>query len=262
MANFQNIEAVILDKDGVFVNFQKLWLRIIACRAQLIAEISSETSEMLVKVRTACIRAMGVDEEDETIDPHGPCSMPITSVKLALATALFITRGEADPHYQWLTALKTVERAIEETKELLNVVELSEAIPGSVEKIQELSKAGFKIGIFSSDSEDNVNGTLNKFGIDKSVNASNCGNLKDKNRLSELCEKLKVKPENTLVVTDTPNDLNSARESGAKSILVLSGVIREDDDLNVIEANADLVINSLADLDLATISSPKKKVAA
>lgn len=262
MANFQNIEAIILDKDGVFVDFHKLWLRVIACRAQLIAEFASETSEMLVKVRTACIRAMGVDEEDEMVDPCGPCSMPLSSVKLALATALFITRGEADPHYQWFTALKTVDRAIEETKSILNVVELSEAIPGSIEKIQELSKAGFKIGIFSSDSDDNVSGTLNKFGIDKSADASNCGILKDKNRLVELCEKLKVKPENTLVITDTPNDLNSAREAGAKSILVLSGVIKEAESLDALETKADLVINSLADLDLATISNSKKKVAA
>jgi hypothetical protein len=52
---FENIEAIILDKDGVFVDFNKVWLRIIAYRAQLIAERAANTSPELATIREACL---------------------------------------------------------------------------------------------------------------------------------------------------------------------------------------------------------------
>jgi phosphoglycolate phosphatase len=257
MANndFSNIEAIILDKDGVFVNFHKLWLRIIAYRAQLIAELSSDTSEMLVKIRTACIRAMGIDEDDETIDPYGPCSMPLASVRLALATGLFITKNETDPTYKWKEAFAVVDQAIAQTREDLNTVELSEEISGSIKKIQDLSSAGYKLGVFSSDSQANATATVKKFKIDSCVNAVHSGMHKDKESYEEICSQLKVKPQDSLIITDSPIDLKAAKDAGGKAVLVLSGVVTEDMNLAALGVEPDLVIDSLADFDI------KKKVA-
>lgn len=253
---FQDIEAIILDKDGVFVNFHKLWLRIIAYRAQLIAELSADTSEMLVKIRTACIRAMGIDEDDETIDPYGPCSMPLASVRLALATGLFITKNETDPTYKWKEAFTIVDQAIAQTKEDLNTVELSEEIPGSINKIQELAAAGYKLGVFSSDSQANAEATVKKFKIDSSISVVHSGMHKDKVAYEDICKQLKVKPQNTVIVTDSPIDIRAAKEAGGKAVLVLSGVVTEDMNSDTLGAEPDLVISSLTDFDI------KKKVAA
>lgn len=257
--NFENLEAIILDKDGVFVNFHKLWLRVIACRAQLIAELSSDTSEMLVKIRTACIRSMGVDEDDESIDPFGPCSMPLASVRLALATGLFITKNEGDPTYKWSEAFSIVDKAIAETNEALDKIELSEEISGSIKKIKELKASGLKLGVFSSDSESNVQATLEKFDLSETIDIVHSGMHKDKDSYMEICKKLKVKPENTLIVTDSPIDIKAANDAGAASVLVLSGIITEESNLETLEISADLVIDSLADLDLKIT---KKKVTA
>ncbi|MDA0772081.1 MAG: HAD-IA family hydrolase [Cyanobacteria bacterium] len=248
--DFSNIEAVILDKDGVFNDFHKVWLRIIAYRAQLIAELSAETSESLVAIRTACIRAMGVDEEDETIDPYGPCSLPLVNVRLVLATALYITMIEPEPTYQWSTAFEMIDRAIEITNEELSVAELAETFPGALEKIKDLSKSGLKLAVFTSDSDENTKICLEKFKIADLFKASQAAEIKTARLYKELCNQLGVKPENTLMVTDSPHDLRIAKEAGAMTALVLTGIVRPAQNISHMEDLFDVVYDSLADLDL------------
>jgi phosphoglycolate phosphatase-like HAD superfamily hydrolase len=255
MSEITNIEAIILDKDGVFVNFHKLWLRMIAYRAQLIAERSAETSEMLIKIRTNCIRAMGIDEDDEAIDPFGPCSLPAQEVRVALATALFITCNEVDPTYSWSSAFRTVDESMDQAKTELSLVDLSEPIPGSIEKIKDLVKSGFKIAVFTSDSTENINATLEKFGIKNLISGIQAGEVKTQALYEDLCSSLGVKPENTLLVTDSPIDLKVAHDAGAKTVAVLSGVIEEGSASSMTKGIAHQVINSLAELE---ISYPKK----
>ena len=257
MKNFSNIEAVILDKDGVFVNFQNLWLRVIAYRAQLIAELSCDTSPTFAKVRAACIRAMGVDEDDETVDPMGPSAMPADFVRLALATALYINKNDEDPSFSWSQAFRIVDESMKITREDLNIVEMSEAIEGSVEKIKELVKAGFKVAVYTSDAEAHATATLEKFGITKEISALQAGELKTETNYRSLCAKLKVKPENTLLVTDSPIDLQAAKDAGASTIVVFSGVIDKLLHQSLFKGLADEALDSLADLDLKSLTKKK-----
>jgi phosphoglycolate phosphatase len=252
MKAFDGVEAIILDKDGVFVDFHKLWLRIIAYRAQLIAENSSDTSDILIKIRTACIRAMGVD--DELVDPYGPCSMPRSSVRLALATALFVTKNEFDSAYKWSEAFACVDNAIDEAWQMLSLVDLSEEVPGSIHKIQEIYKLGLKIAVFSSDSEDNVRASLEKFSLSKNITAISAGNYKTSELFVDLCSAIGVQPSNALMISDSPHDLAIAKSAGAATIGVLSGISAETD-----FAEADAIINSLTDLDLSKLSKKISK---
>ena len=259
MAKLSNIDAIILDKDGVFNNFHKVWLRVIAYRAQKIAEIAAETSDGLKAIRTACIRAMGVNEEDETIDPYGPCSMPFSSVRLALATALFITKKEISPDYTWDEAFKTVDNAIDEAEQELSVIELSESFPGALNKIKALSKAGLKLGVYTSDGVRNTELSLEKFKITKQIQATQAGEIKTTDLYILLCEQLGVQPKNTVMITDSPHDLSIAKAAGAKTVLVLTGIISPTMNLKPFKKNTDQVIDSLADFDLSQISMSKKK---
>lgn len=258
MKEFNDIEAVILDKDGVFVNFHKVWLRVIAYRAQLIAEMAAETSEALAAIRTACIRSMGVDEEDETVDPCAPCSMPGANVRLALATALFITKYEFDPTFSWTQAFAIVDKSMDETREALNLVDLSEPIEGSVEKIKELADAGFKLAVYTSDAPENTEATLEKFGLTDTFAAVMAGMSKNKDNYLELCQELKVDPSKTLLLTDSPTDLKAGKDAGANTITVFSGVIDEGRHDSLIAELSDENLASMAALDLGAI---KKKVA-
>lgn len=257
MSNFSNIEAVILDKDGVFVNFQNLWLRVIAYRAQLIAEISCDNSPSFAKVRAACIRGMGIDEDDETVDPMGPSAMPADSVRLALATALYINKNDEDPTFSWSKAFNIVDDSMVQTREALDIIEMSEPIEGSVEKIKELAAAGFKVAVYTSDAEEHAKATIEKFGIKKEISALQAGELKTETNYRSLCKELKVKPENTLLVTDSPIDLAAAKAAGANSIAVYSGVIDKLLHQGLIHGLADQTLDSLADLDLKSLGKKK-----
>jgi phosphoglycolate phosphatase len=259
MAKLSNIDAIILDKDGVFNNFHKVWLRVIAYRAQKIAELSAETSDALKLIRTACIRAMGVDEKDETIDPYGPCSMPLACVRLALATTLFTIQNEANPKYGWNDAFKTIDDAIAEAEEELSVIELSESFPGALTKIKALSKAGFALGVYTSDGVENTAASLEKFKITKQIQATQAGEVKTTDLYILLCEELGVQPKNTMMITDSPHDLSIAKAAGAKTVLVLTGIISPNMNLKTFKKDADQVIDSLAKFDLSQISMSKKK---
>jgi 4-nitrophenyl phosphatase len=66
----------------------------------------------------------------------------------------------------------------------------------------------------------------------------------------ELCERLRVKPEQCVMVGDNlEGDIGGAKGVGMKAVLVLTGVARQSDIDNVpIDRRPDLVINSVADL--------------
>ncbi|MCE2929530.1 MAG: HAD-IA family hydrolase [Candidatus Caenarcaniphilales bacterium] len=260
MAKIQNIKAIILDKDGVFVDFHSLWMRIIAYRAQLIAEKASNTSEMLVAIRAACIRAMGIDEELETIDAYGPCSLPADHVRTSLATALFLTKNSTEGDFTFKEAFSIVDQSMKEGFEALNVVDLSQALEGSLEKIKDIKASGFELAVYTSDSLENTKATLDKFEIAGNFSQIAAGEFKTSKNYSELCAKLNLKAEETLLVTDSPNDIKAAKESGAKAILVLSGIV--DQSSNLSNLNADMIIDSLADLNLDLIENSKKKALA
>ncbi len=258
MQEFSDIEAVILDKDGVFVSFDNLWLRIIAYRAQIIAEESAETSPMLVSIRNACIRAMGVDEDTESIDPDGPCAMPEADIRTALATALYITKIEHDPSYKWKQAFTTVDSCIARAHQDLNHAEMSEPISGSVEKIKELSEQGFKLGVFTADDEQNAEAALEKFAIKDLFSGMQAGEFKTSDNYSALCKRMSVDPKKTLLVSDSPHDIKVAKEAGAKTIAVLSGVVEESKAEESFADHSDSILKSLAELKL----DGKKKVVA
>ena len=251
-----NVKAVILDKDGVFVNFQSLWLRVIAYRAQLIAEYITSTWEKFNLVRTACIRSMGVDEDDETIDPLAPCSMPFDMVRTALETATYLAVFDYDPTIKWKKVSDIVERALQETKEQLDVVELSEPLEGSLEKINEIKSAGLKLGLFTSDSNTNTLNTLKKFDIVNAFDAVQVGRYKDTELYELLCSSLSVTPSETILVSDSPRDLDAARNAGGYAIGVLSGVVGSDN-ISGLKVSADEVIDSLASLDLSKFAGNK-----
>ena len=257
---FENIEAIILDKDGVFVDFHKVWLRVIAYRAQLIAERASNTSPELTAIRQACITSMGVDEDLDCIDPYGPSSMPKDIVRIALATGLYMAKNATDPNFGWVHSFEIVDDCMEQAREELKVIDLSEEIPGAIAKIKELAEH-YKIAVYTSDSMQNTIETLDKFDLAGSVCENiQAGERKNADNYSALCERIGVKPENTLLISDGPNDIKAAKACGAKTLAVLSGVLEEDYNLKSIRELTDGIIDSLADLDLNSISGSKKKL--
>lgn len=254
-----DIKAVILDKDGVFVNFQKLWFRIIAYRAQLIAEYATDTSDRFAKVREACIKAMGIDIDDEIIDPHGPISTPKGMVRMALLTALYLTVVDYDPSFTWKQAVDIVDKSFVEAAEKLDYAEMVEEVEGSVAKIQELADEGFKLAIYTSDSKEHTDICLEKLSIDNCFAHIHAGDYKTTDIYTDICKSLKVKPSETIMVSDCPHDLVIAKEAGAQTAAVFSGVVVKEEP-EAFKGLADMSLDSLRDMKLST-SKKKEPVA-
>lgn len=255
------IKAIILDKDGVFVSFHKLWLRVIACRAQIIAERTTETWDIFNKVRTTCIRAMGVDEDDESIDPFSPVSMPADLVDVALYTAVYLTINEINPKFTWLNAREIVDKSIIEARESFDVLENSEPIEGSIEKIREIHEAGFELAVYTSDTLEHSEGTLKKFGVEDCFSGVFAGKHKDKETYENICKSLRLKPSETILISDAPKELIGAKEAGAYTIGLLSGVSEKKVfETHEVKNFVDEIIPSLRDLDLKNLAMNKKKV--
>jgi len=252
MKSFDNIKAIILDKDGVFIDFHQLWMRIIAARAQILAEYTTANWDNFNYVRTMCIRAMGVSEKDESIDADSPVCMPADMVRMAVTTGLYLAVNQIEPTYTWANAIQDVRRSDKDLADQLNLQDMIIPIKGSIEKIKAISKAGLKLALYTSDSEKNSLETLNKFEIEDAFQSSVCGKYKTAELYKSICKQLKVKESETIFVTDSPVDARVGKEAGAHVIAVLSGVIREADK----EANSayvDEFIPSLAKLDLKKI---------
>ena len=229
MKEFNNIKAIILDKDGVFVDFYKLWMRVIAARAQILAEYTTSTWDSFNHVRTTCIRAMGVDDEDETIDPDSPVSMPVNMVKTAITTGLYIAVNSLEPTYTWKNAQADVLRSDEDLAKQLNFDDLIVEIDGAVAKIKEFGNAGLKLAIFTSDSEVNTDKALEKFEMKDIISVTKAGMYKTADMYKDICKELGVDPSETIFVSDSPVDARVGKEAGANVLGVLSGVIRKED---------------------------------
>lgn len=253
MKNFDNIKALILDKDGVFVDFHKLWMRIIAARAQILAEYTTSNWDSFNHVRSTCIRAMGVDDEDETIDPDSPVSMPADMVKTAITTGLYIAVNSLEPTYTWKNAQADVAKSDKDLAEQLDFDDMIIAVDGSIDKIKAIAEAGFKLAIFTSDSAKNTEKTLAKFELNDIVQDTVAGMYKTADMYTGICERLGVKADETIFVTDSPVDARIGKEAGANVLAVFSGVIRKADQEKH-AVNVDEFIDSLADLDLSALT--------
>lgn len=252
MKKFENIKAIVLDKDGVFVDFHKLWMRLIAARAQILAEYTTSTWDAFNHVRSTCIRAMGVDDEDEMIDPDSPVSMPYDMVKIAITTGLYIAVNSLEPTYTWKNAHADFAKSDKDLAEQLDFDDMIIPVNGSIEKIKEIASAGFKIAVFTSDSVKNTEKTLAKFELNDSVEHTVAGMYKTAEMYQDICKKLDVKAEETIFITDSPVDARIGKEAGANILAVLTGVIRKET-LDKHASNLDEYINTIAELDISAL---------
>ncbi len=249
----KKIRAIILDKDGVFVDFAKLWGTIISYRAQTIAENALCSSDGFETIKNDCMMVMGLDPKTDRFDPFSPGScMPFDHVKIALASSLFTNMKKLNSEFTWHDALKVIDDSTDSVRKAYKIVDHSEPIAGSIEKIQEISKAGYRLGVLTSDTEANAMGALEKFKIDKLFFKVQGGKKKTPELYKELCAKLGVLPEETIMFGDTPMELKSAKECGAMAVGLLSGVVDENNKA-ILEEHADFILAALADFDLSSL---------
>ena len=232
---FNNIAAIIFDKDGTLENSREFWREVGTERARLIDAQIPGVGEPLMM-------AFGI--LDNTLDPQGLMAVG-SRYENEIAAAAYI----AETGRSWHESRKIAESAFTEVAESKYLSKNPQTAPlydDVRETLQSLANKGLKIGILSADSTIEVknfvvNHQLNDY-IQHCLGVDNEITKPDPRLFRQACESLGVLPEHTLMVGDTSGDMIMAKDAKAAGTI---GICRHQ---NVQLESVDVQINSLNSL--------------
>lgn len=205
---FEQISAVIFDKDGTLENSGAYWRLVGSERARLIDAQIPGVGEPLMM-------AFGI--VDDILDPQGLMAVGSYNENEIAAAAYIAETGKS-----WCESRKIAQAAfseVAESKYLIKTPKLATLYNDVRETLQSLSNKGLKIGILSADSTSSVenfvsNHQLHSYiqlclGANKEITKPNPQLFK------QACEALKVTPEQTLMIGDASVDMMMAKDAKA-----------------------------------------------
>ena len=202
---FQDIQAIIFDKDGTLEDSQDFLRNLGQKRARLIdAKIPGIGEPLLM--------AFGIDGNN--INPTGLMAVGSRRENEIAAAAYIAETGRG-----WLESLTIVKEAFEEADQILPKSTPGYLFTGSLEVLKYLSQAGIKLGILSADNTTAVQNfvryyQLNDY-IQLEMGVNDSPSKPDPELFLQACQKLGVKPVTTLMVGDSPTDIEMGRKAGA-----------------------------------------------
>ncbi|MDF1753683.1 MAG: HAD-IA family hydrolase [Verrucomicrobiales bacterium] len=121
-----------------------------------------------------------------------------------------------------ITAIKIATRIRKEIHDRMDEVEI---FPGAAEAVSALHEAGFRMGILSSNSTDNIRDFIKRFNLSHCFEFIEAGvSLFGKsNRINQVLKKQKVAASNVLYIGDETRDMEAARKSEVCAVAVCWG---------------------------------------
>ncbi len=203
---FSHIEAIIFDKDGTLQDSRDFLRNLAQKRSRLIDAQVPGTGEPL---------SMAFGIEDDTLNPVGLMAVG-SRRENEIAAAAYI----AETGIGWLESLTIAQNAFREASEWLQKDTVPSPIfPGTVEVLKTLHQAGIKLGILSADSTESVNQFVDYYQLNDYIQL----NMGAETELSKPdpalflqgCDRLGVDPAVTLMVGDSPGDIQMATTASA-----------------------------------------------
>lgn len=236
-----NIQAVLFDKDGTFIDLHFFWGKITEMRA----EKTCENFQLPISYLNKLCSFLGYDTESKKMLSNG-------------ITALYSRNKIIEIYNQCLIDmdLKSSEAIIETIFDEVNIefyknindyiLPINEAI----ELIKKLHAKGIKLGIVTADSVESTKITLknnnweNLFQV--IIGRESCCEPKESGIPAQIAlESLGISSKNAVMIGDTPTDYLSAQKAGIKNtILVASGQINSEE----LKKTTPFVLESLKDL--------------
>lgn len=230
LAEVGPIRAILFDKDGTLVDFQRSW-----------GPAALEVMQHLAGGRGAAyqrlVAASRYVEAEQCFLPDSPLIAQPTSVYGAL----------------WATALgrpANVEFFAEIDRLMCNATTRHLAAIGDPKALMTfLAARGYRLGMFTNDAEITARAHARKLGLDQLLEFiagydSGFGTKPDPDPVLAFARTIGVPPSEIAVVGDTVLDLEAARAAGAMAIGVLTGPASSPD----LAACADAVLASPAEL--------------
>ncbi|MGQ9870123.1 MAG: HAD family hydrolase [Leptodesmis sp.] len=198
---FQNIQAVLFDKDGTLANVQAFLCKLGQQRANLLEALVPGVSPSL-------LQAFGV--EGDRLNPAGLLAVG-TRLENEVAAAAYV----AQTGWDWMESLHQVRSAFLKADQFVSPkAHHTPLFTGALAVLQDLANAGIKIGIVSSDSPLHVQQFVEYYQLEPLVQVA-LGSYPDLSKpdprlVYQACQILEVSPSVTLVVGDSSVDVEMA----------------------------------------------------
>lgn len=210
---FQDIQAVIFDKDGTLADSMDFLRQLGQRRSRLL-------DAQVPGVQEPLLMAFGL--ERDRISANGLLAVG-TRYENEIAAATYV----AETGRNWLESLEIAKSAFQEAEQSLKPKAAhTQPFPGVREALQALHSAGLKIGILSADTTDNVEEFVQIHQlqpvVDVCIGTDQPPAKPDPALLYRACDKLAVSPEHSLSVGDSLLDCKMARAAAVAGFVALN----------------------------------------
>lgn len=204
---FENIQAIVFDKDGTLAEVESYLKSLGQKRARLV-------DAKIPGVQEPLMLAFGM--ETSGINPMGLLAVG-SRRENEIAAAAYVAETGRD----WAEALMVAAGAFQEAESYLTPKAVhTPLLPQIGDWLSQLQQAGLKLGILSADTTDNVKAFINAHQLSARIHAYQGVDSMDLSkpdpRLYEaICQKLDVPPQHTLMIGDSTLDMQMARAAGS-----------------------------------------------
>lgn len=214
------VEAVVFDKDGTLVDFDRLW----AGRTERGVDRLMAAAGIAPIHRPNFLRTIGVDPVTSKVLPETPLAVS-TLAKLGMVAAVVAHQAGIPWHEAERLARDEFMPEIDTQPSLADVLPIGELRP----LFRRLQVHGVRIGISTSDDRRATEAALRLMNLADLVDDIVCGddpvpNKPSPEQVLHLARTMRVKPERMIMVGDSVTDMRTGRNAGVACCLgVLSG---------------------------------------
>lgn len=238
-----NIDTVIFDKDGTFIDLHYFWGKMTELRVKEIIKRYNLENDLFQKLTLK----LGYDTNTGKMLSDG-------------ITALYSRQIIINLFCKDLNDLniKITENELEKIFDEVNVIfykemqKYTKPIDSAIDFIKKLKQKGLKLGVVTSDSKESTLLTLKHFNwenlFDSVIGRESTKETKESGVPVKLAiEEMKANPKNTIMIGDAPMDYIAANNANVeKTILVATGQITKQE----LEKTSKFVVNSLDEIQI------------